>query len=238
MLVLLLIIMASCQTTVIKDKKYKVSKSTIELGSIGRAKYMFNIDNKFSIHSIPVLHNNVRLDVQILPFNKDINTIYKSKAALNPSAIKVEYVDSLPTKPHYITVSIMDRTGFANELNNEYNQDITTYLKDAKNAVIVTGMALVLPAEDISKIKLADTYYLVNSQDKKHSITLYKAGKKTDTIELHDGLPLAYTLGKFCWAISDRQQWYISEVVDDNKGCKGNTNRHIKDKEEKNLFKL
>ncbi|TRW27076.1 hypothetical protein FMM05_00045 [Flavobacterium zepuense] len=233
-----LLVITGCQTTCIKDKTYKVSEATIELGTIGRASSMYDLDNGFSIHSIPILQNKIRLDIQVLPFTKAINKIYINKTATNPSVIKVNYADSLPVKPEYITVSIMDRTGFANELNAEYNGDIATYLKDTKKTVAITGMALVLPGEELAKIKSADAYYLLNSQDKKYTIALYKAGKKTETIELGSSIPLAYTLGKFCWAVNDRQQWYIGEIVEDNKSCKGNTKTRVEDKEEKNLFKL
>ena len=132
----------------------------------------------------------------------------------------------------------MDLTGFAGELNAEYNKNVAAYLKDTKKPVVVTGMAVVVPKEDIARIKAADTYYLVNSQDKKYTIVLYKSGKKANTIELQGNTVLGYVLGKFCWGVNDRRQWYIGEVVSDGKSCNGTTRAYIKEKEETNLLKL
>jgi hypothetical protein len=237
-IIILLLVITGCQTAKIKNREYKVSQATIELGSIGSAKSMYNLDNDFSIHALPVLENKIRLDIQVQPFNEDIYKTYTDKAVNDQTLMKIEYNDSLPVKPEYVTVNIMDLTAMASELNGPHNKDIATYLKNTKKAVTVTGVAIVFSSEVLDKIKQADTYYLLNSQDKKYTVALYKEGKKTDVIDLDEGVELAYTLGKFCWSLSDRQQWYIGEIVKDNKGCKGKTREKIKDKEEKNLFKL
>lgn len=237
-MIFLLLVVAGCQTAKIKDREYKVSQATIELGSIGRAKSMYNLDNDFSIHALPVLENKIRLDLQVLPFTKNIYKTYTEKVGENQNIAKINYSDSLPVKPEYVTINIMDLTAMATELNAVHNKDIATYLKDTKKTVIVTGMAVVLPTEYLAKIRQADTYYLVNAQDKKYSVALYKDGKKIEIIDLQAGVELAYTLGKFCWSLSERQQWYIGEIVKNSKSCKGNTRSQIKEKEEKNLFKL
>lgn len=237
-MIFLLLVLAGCQTAKINNKEYKVSQATVELGSIGRAKSMYNLDNDFSIHALPVLENKIRLDLQVLPFTKNIYKTYTEKASKNQNMVKINYNDSLPIKPEYVTVNIMDLTAMATELNAVHNKDIATYLKDTKKTVIVTGIAVVLPTEYLTKIRQADAYYLVNAQDKKYSIALYKDGKKIEVIDMQTGVGLAYTLGKFCWSLSDRHQWYIGEIVKDNKSCKGNTRSQIKEKEEKNLFKL
>lgn len=236
-IVLLLFITVGCQTASIKNKKYKTSLATTELGSIGKSTSMYNTNNNFTTHSFPVLQNKIRLDVQILPLNKKINKIYTDKASLNPAAPKITYVDSLAVKPEYVTLNISDLTGFATELNAEYNKTALTYLEDTNEAVMVTAIAMVLPVEDIAKIKQADAFYLLNNQEKKYTLVLYKAGKKTDNIEFQQGTVLAYALGKFCWAVNDRQQWYIGDIVEDTKGCRGKTRKKIKDKET-NVFKL
>lgn len=238
-IVLLLIILSvSCQTTKIKNVKYRISPATTELGSIGQAKSIHGFTNDFSTRSFPVLENQIRLDIQVLPFNKKINEIYLSKSRNNQVKEKINYIDSLPKKPEFVTVSILDLTGFANELNAAYNKDITTYMKDIGNAAVITGIALTLSEENITKIRQADAYYLLNNQDKKYTIALYKEGKKTAIIDLRPHDVLAYTTGKFCWSVNDRQQWYISDIIRDNETCKGNTKSRIKEKEQTNLFKM
>ena len=237
-IILLLIVTAGCQTARINNTAYKVSLSTVELGSIGHATSFSNIKNKFSTQSIASLENKIRLDIRQIPFNKKINDIYLNKTNSLQIVPIIKYSDSLAQKPKFVVISIMDLTGLAHELNADYNKNVATFLKDAKEASIVTSIAIVLPDETLNKLNLADSYYLVNKQEKKYTVDLYKDGKKQETIDLYQGTVLAYTLGRFCWAVNDRQKWYVADIVTDNTSCPGNTLEKIKDKEERNLFKM
>lgn len=236
--ILLIISTISCQTTKIKNQEYKISPATIELGSIGTAVSINNTMNDFSTRSFPVIQEKIRLDIQMVPFNKKINEIYLKKTKASQLPVNITYIDSLPNKPEFVTITLMDLTSFTNELNAPYNKSVLTFLKDREKASVITSVALVLPNEDINKLKQADSYYLINNQEAKYTIALFKQGKKTDVIDLQAGITLAYTIGKFCWALSDKHQWYIGDVVKNNRACTGNTYSKIKEKEETNLFKL
>jgi hypothetical protein len=238
-IIFLLTALSGCQTARIKNEKYKISSATTELGSIGHGKTIFNIENNFTTKSFPELKNKIRLDIQILPFNEKLDKVYSEKAKVNQSQNKINYIDSIPTKPEFVTVSIMDLTGYANELNQPHNKNILTYLDDTKEAVVITRVALALPGDDLVKLRQADTYYLVNEQERKYTIELFKQGKRTDTIDLNLGVPLAYKLGRFCWAESERHKWYIGDIVEDSHGCKGMTKYEAREKKtETNLFKM
>jgi hypothetical protein len=211
----------------------------VELGSIGQSKSRYNLDNDYNIQSLPILENKIRLDIQLVHFDKKTSEVYTEKiTSAGQQGFKINYVDSLHAKPQYALFSIMDAHGFVTEINAPKNKSIATYLTDTKDAVVVTSIALVLPQEKLDRIKVADTYYLVNAQDKKYTIALYKDGKKTDVIDLQQGIVIAYSLSKFCWAVNERDQWYIADIVKDNKSCKGNTRTHVKEKEQQNLFKM
>lgn len=237
--IVLITALAGCQTAVIKNEKYKISPATTELGSIGHGKSLFNLENDFSTNSFPQLQNKIRLDIQILPFTDKLNKAYLQKLEVNQAQEKINYVDSIPVKPEFVTVTILDLSGYANEINSTYNKNILTYLEDTKEAVMVTRIALTLSNEDIAKIRQADTYYLVNEQHRKFTVDLYKQGKKTDTIDLTSGVLLAYKLGRFCWAENDRHKWYVGDIVEDGHGCRGLTKYEVKQKKaETNLFKM
>lgn len=237
-LILLLLFTVCCKTVSIKDEKYKTSGDSPELGHIGHATSMFNINNTFSTRAIPVLENRIRLTVEILPFTKKLNDVYKSKGLTNQMLAKLAYNDSLATKPEFVKISILDIAAYNGEINAPYNKNIFTYLQDTKKAMLITGIAAVLSKDDIVKLRQADAYYLANTQEKKYTILLYKKGKKADYIDLNDGIQLAYTLSHFCWAINDKEQWYVGDIVEAGKGCEGNTRKKIKEKEQENLFKM
>ena len=235
---LLIVTATACQTTKIKDTEYKISTSTIELGSVGTASSFSKINYDYTARTFPVLENKIRLDIQIIPFNKNINKIYISKTNENQLPVKVNYIDSLPEKPKFVTITLMDYTGVINELNSSYNKNVYNYLKVIDKGSIITSIAVVLPDADLIKLQQADAYYLVNEQTAKYSLQLYKDGKKIDLINMQSSTVLAYTVGTFCWAVNDRHNWYIGDIVNDNKSCTGNTHKKIKEKEETNLFKL
>jgi hypothetical protein len=235
---LLILSVTACKTTNIKDKEYRVSHATIELGSIGTVSSFNKIKFDYAARTFPLIENKIRLDVQVLPFNKDIYKIYVSKNSINQIPNAIQYVDSLPEKPKFVTISFMDYAGVMDELNAPHNRNVTTYLKDIEKAAIITSIAIVLPESDLAKLKQADAYYLVNEQTTKYSILLYKDGKKIDLLNLQSSTVLAYTVGRFCWAVNDRHNWYIGDIVNDDKACMGNTYKKIKDKEETNLYKL
>jgi hypothetical protein len=237
-LFILLLVASGCQTIKIENRKYKTSTATTELGSIGTSKSMYNTDNDFFPRTFPDLKNKIRLDIQVYPFNKSINNIYVKKGITNQAQSKISYIDSLPSKPEFVTVSLMDINTFTNELNAPDNRGIFTFIKDIEKASIVTSVAVALSSEDLTKIRQADAYYLINNQNKKYTIALFKQGKKIEQIDLSSGTILAYTLGKFCWSVNDRQQWYIADIVNDSKSCPGNTISKIKEKEQTNLFKM
>lgn len=230
---------AACQTVKVKNETYKVSPATVELGSLGQSKSTFNLDNDFETRSLPKLQNKVRVDVAVLPFHKQLNKVYNGKAKYDQNLTPIHYIDSLPVKPEYVNIQLFDTQGYLNELNESYNQDVFTLIKDTKKTTVVTSVAVTLSAENIAKIKQADSYYLTNEQDRKYNLLLFKSGKKTETIDLHSGKVLAYKLSKFCWSVTDRGRWYVADIVDDNSSCIGKTTEKVKEKDrEKSLFKM
>ena len=237
--VLLLVLCAACQTTKIKNETYKVSNATPELGSIGQSKSMFNTQNDFKIKTLPVLENNIRVAIEVVPFNKKINNIYKEKGKFNQKQSNIAYVDSLPVKPELTTIRIIDVLGFIAQLNAPQNTRIFSYLTDSQDSEIVTSIAVCLSDDEITKIRSADTYYLTNSQDLKYTISLYKQGKKTESMHIIPQTILAYKLSTICWGINAEGQPYIADLVEDGTACKGNTSVKINKKEkDKSLYEM
>ena len=170
---------------------------------------------------------------------KKLNDFYKAKEKFNQNQSKVAYIDSLPTKPELITIKLLDVAGFVNELNAAYNATVFRLLFDTQNSEIVSSVAVSLSPEEIAKIRQSDTYYLTNSQDNKYTISLYKSEKKTDAMAINPESIVAYQLSKLCWAISEKGQWYIADMIQGANSCKGKTKSKIKEKKKiKSLFDM
>lgn len=238
LLPLLLMVLAGCQSTHIKDRVYKISASHVELGAVGYAYSPDNLRHKFDIKAIPVLENKVRLEVQLLPFTAEINSIYLARMKEKGLEPAIKYSDSLPKKPVYVTVSLLDAATFTAALNSPVNKELYQYLVQTKNTSMITGLALAPQESLIEKINTADTFYLVYNQDGKYAVACYRDGKRTGIIDLGASEVLAYTTGRFCWFEDERGRWKIGDIVKSTDVCRGKMKPEVKDKEEVNLFKL
>lgn len=237
--ILILIVFAACQTTNIKNNSYKVSDTAPELGSIGHSKLGSKANNEFEVSTLPKLENNIRIAIEVVPFNRKLYRIYKAKAKYNQDQSDVAYIDSLPKKPELVTIKLLDVVKFVNELNADYNKDVYRYINDTKKSEVVTSLVFCFTLDDINKIKQSDTFYLTNYQDSKYAISLYKLGKKTDTLFINSLNVVAYRASTFCWGQTDRGQWYIADLVEGRKDCRGKTKKMIPEKEkQKSLFDM
>lgn len=235
---LILFIFLSCQTTKIKNDTYKIAASSPELGAIGQSQKNTKQENSFAVRTLPKLENKIRVTIGIVPFNRKLNKVYKSKAKYNQSQTKVAYIDSLPQKPELVTIKILDINGFINELNALHNEDVFRLITDTENSEIITSIAVSLSVDEITKIRQSDAYYLINSQEKKYTIALYKSGKKTDVINIDTESIVGYQSSKFCWAMNQKRQWYIADIVEGKTGCNGNTKSVPEHKKNKSLFDM
>ena len=237
--VLLLFVFTACQTIKIKNNTYKVSETAPELGSIGQWKLGFKANNEFEVKSQPKLENEIRIAIEIIPFNRKMYKIYSAKAKYNQDQLKIAYVDSLPKKPELATIKLLDVVQFIDELNADYNNDVFKFIRNTQDPEIVTDLVFCFTPEEIHKIKQADTFYLTSYQNSKYAISLYKLGKKTDTLFLNSLNVVAYRLSTFCWGKTERGQWYIADMIDEGGNCKGNTKPKIKEKKKsKRLFDM
>jgi hypothetical protein len=238
-LLLLTVIFFACQSTKIKNDNYKVSDTAPELGSVGQSKLGSKANNEFAVRTLPKLENNIRIAIEVVPFNRKLYRIYKAKAKYNQDQSNLAYVDSLPKKPELVTIRLLDVLQFVNELNADYNKDVFRFIKDTQNSEVVSSLAFCFTVEDINKIKQADTFYLTNYQDSKYAISLYKLGKKTDTLFINSLNIVAYRLSKFCWGVTERGEWYIADIIEENTKCNGVTKKKISKKEkQESLFDM
>ncbi len=232
------IISISCQTIKVKENSYKASNSKIELGALGEAKSIGDLKNSFTISAYPIIDEKIKLDIAILPFTKKANKIYQSKEKFNQKQSKINYVDSLPIKPEMVIIKISDIASLVDDLNSSANAKELNFIKNNERTTIVTSVLVVLNNTEIEKLRNADTHYFVQSDIAKHTIALYKQGKKVDSIDLTSSTILGYTIGKFCWFENEKGKWQIGDIVQKGNSCKGNTYNKVKPKKEKSLYKM
>lgn len=235
---IIILFVFSCKSIDVREQCYKTSNSKIELGALGEAKSISGLKNSYTITAFPNLNEKLKLDIAIVPFTKKANKIYQSKAKFDQKQIKVNYADSLPVKPEMVSIKISDIASLINDLNSSENSKELTFIKNNERTAIVTSVLVVLNDSEIQKLRNADTYYLVQSDVSKHTLAVYKQGKKIETIDLSVATVIGYTVGKFCWSENERGKWQIGDIIQKGNSCKGNTYRKVKPKKEKSLYKM
>lgn len=225
-----------CQTTKIKSDSYITTSTNTELGSIGEHNSSLDLKKKFIVRAIPKLDNEIRLSIEIVPFNKSLAKVYESKVKYNQGQTSINYNDSVPIKPELATIKVLDILGVVQELNGPQNKDLLELLHKSR-LEFISGVAIVLPIADLAKIREADAYYLNNDQPKKYTISLMKQGKKIGALDLTNATVIGNTISRFCWSEDQKGKWFIADISE--KGCSGKMkSRPKKIKASKNLFKL
>lgn len=231
-----MLFLIGCQTVKVKTEQYEVIPRTIELGSVGKEKSLLNLQNDFIVRTLPKLDHEIRLAIEIIPFNKKLAKLYETKAKYNQAQLSINYNDSVALKPELATIKILDILGVVQELNAPYNKDLFELLYKNK-LEFVSSVAIVLPTEDLAKIREADAYYLNNEQQKKYTISLMKQGKRIGILDLRTGTIIAHKVSKFCWTEDSKGKWHIADISENR--CPGiMKSRPKKVKSSKNLYKL
>ncbi|QKX04091.1 hypothetical protein HN014_03930 [Aquimarina sp. TRL1] len=215
---------------------HTASKNPVALGVIGLHKEGV-YSSGFQISTIPEYKKLIRANSTSVDFNKTTFNTYLKADRNNSQEIK--YVDSLESKPQFLTLEILDRVGTIAELQQDYNTQTFTYLKSHKEAAIVTSVSLALPKALIQEINNAEAIFLSNHSYKQYQISLVKEGKLYKTIDFAEATIFAYELSFFCWGENDKKQINMVGIIDEKASCSKNTYQDAeKAKGKMNYFKL
>lgn len=227
----------SCKTVTIHEQTQQIATAAIELLTIGIQDSNLQTTN-FETAIIPQLNKKVRVHALMLPFDKTTNKAYLAAAVSQGKKSTINYVDSLPNKPNYLTLKVIDKVTFLNELNSDYNNAEVHYLKTMDKAKLVTTISLVLDEYTMTEIKQADEVYISNKKFKKYQLELYENNQFSKEIELTTGTVFAYKLSTFCWGKNSKRQTAIVNIIDENSKCIKPTYPNFQKSEEKNAFKF
>lgn len=237
-LLVLFVIFSACNTVKVKNDSYKVTNETVDFLAVGKSKKSYNQQNHFESFGFPKLEDKIKLYVEVLPYTKALNKIYVSKKEFNQNQLKSTYIDSVEVKPEVLLVSIADKAALVIAINNKDNSSLRDYIQTTEKASIVTYFVLNANKLTLDKIKQADSYYLVQTNDAKYEIALYINNKKTETLTISSEDVLAYQTNDFCWMENAKGKWIIGDLVDEGTSCNGKTYKKVQPKKEKSLYRM
>ena len=219
------LLLISCKTVQVNQLSQKTTQTMVELGAIG--KITKNLEAQvFQITSLPTYKQKIRVAANTVAFNKTTFKAYTKAAIRQQKKITISYIDTIPTKPSYVTIQILDKVQLIKALNAPHNSSINTYLQNTHKSVIITTIACYFDAIDLSSISQAEEIYLINNKPKKYSLELVKNGNTFATINFSKTTPFAYTTASFCWK-KEHGNIQLANIVEHRETCARETYKNI-----------
>ncbi|WP_146052752.1 hypothetical protein [Aquimarina sp. I32.4] len=226
-----------CQSIKVdKSTMHTAVKNPIAPGLIGVQKNGMYA-SEFQASAIPEYKKRIRVNATRVDFSQTTFKAYLNVSKGNKQQIK--YVDSLESKPRFMTFELLDRVTILSELQKEYNVEALTYIKNQKEASIVTSISLAIPESLMQEIEQAEAVFIGSGAYKQYELSLIKDGRKYKEIDFSSTTIFAYGLSFFCWGENDRRQIMLADIIGEKSSCPKNAYRDAEKATAKmNYFKL
>ena len=186
----------------------------------------------------PLWESAPKVFVQELPFNKTSYTAYSEFMARAGKINSIPYVDSLPYKPKYLRLQLLDKIALTGMLNAETNSDIRAYLEKDEAYKLVTSLDITTTDLLLPALMGAETVLLQHDEFKNPYLLLY-AGDQVQQLSFYELQIFNYELSGFCWGENKFYHKEIQALVDGGESCpKGTFAKASKATSERDYLKL
>lgn len=232
---LFIVLFISCKSITVNNQFQRTTTEPLELGVIGLHEDYYPND-RFSMTTVPELDKKIRVKVVKNTFNKRKFNAYLKASPEN--RMQLQYVDSLPDKPEYVSLQLIDNVTHVEELNKD--KSLVDYLKPRTDAFMVTSVAAALQGIQLQSVATAESVFLVYDKElKKYYLEVNKRDKTTASIRMEDMEVFSYGLSFFCWAEDQRRRVVIGDIIEEHHSCPGDTEKKASEVKKKvNYFKL
>jgi len=219
-----IVVLSACRTMSLTLENHTNTSQNLMLGVVGVEKD-FILEYDYNHVALPAFEQPIKVHVNVLEFNKQTYKAFAKATNSQGTDIKIEYADSLKTKPQFLKLEIADRIGVIEALNNEENANVFQFLQNKTEAHLVTALSIALNENDRLAIVNADELFLENVGVKSYGLKLYTEGKLQHTINFTDGVVFAYQTSYCCWKQNDKYQVEIVDLVKSNNKCPNYTSK-------------
>ena len=220
--ILLTCVLMSCNSI----KSLAVKEGSIPfIGTIGKER-----GNLLKSEFRSVGHANIKkpigLALQTVPFTRSTFKEYLNAMESKGAKSSLNYIDSVETKPSYIVLSIADKIGLKESLNDETNQEVKSYLEKDAACRLVSTISVVLDAKSAQVLTHADGLFLVTDAYGILQIEVVENGKR-DMISFPKDQIFDYSLMGVCWG-ENRVGKLMIETFNDDGRCPEGTKKNAK----------
>ncbi len=234
---LLIACLAGCRSiSVNKSAMRTASTAPVALGVIGTHTDEI-IYSDFQGTTIPIYKKGIRVSASIFDFDASTYKAYTKASKDNPQ--QIQYIDSLDTKPKFITLEIIDWVAVKAELTDTHNRQSLEYLKNQNRAKIIASISIAVNPQLINEIDTAEALFLINRKYKQYELSVVKDGKPYRTIDFSEATIFGFQLFSFCWGENKKRRIELFDIVNEKNSCPKSTYKSAKKAKEKiNYLKL
>jgi len=186
----------------------------------------------------PMWASPLALKVQQLPFNKTSYSTYGRYMANAGKINGVAYVDSLPYKPKYLRLQLVNKIGATAQLNMNENTNVRAYLENDDAYKLVTRIDITVTDAMMPQFLEANTVHMLEDGQQGKYFLLTTKGQETK-ISWADIQIFDYGLSSFCWGEDRYHNKQIEAILGENEKCpKGTYKKASKVKSEKSFIKI
>ncbi|WP_299363500.1 hypothetical protein [Winogradskyella sp.] len=237
-LYLLICLCYNCKSISVANESQTKTTQSIELGIIGEDK-LFLLEEDYNSMAIPLYTKPIRLSVSMQEFNNSSFKAFTSANNKKQQSFNISYADSLKNKPKFLKLELADRVTVLNMLNDKQNSNVKDYLRNKKNAHLISALSIALSNEKMNAILDADVLFLEQDTNKTLVLKAYQKNQVLTSLKFHDGVVFAYQASNFCWQEDDKYQLSIVDIVESTDKCPNSTYRNAKRaKKNINYFKF
>lgn len=235
--ILLLIVLFIMSCGSYKSKQQAAKLTFPELGSLVHTKGELWYSNSEQIGK-PFWDEPLHVTAQQLPFNKKTYTTYASYMANAGKINGVPYVDSLPYKPKYIRLQLLDKISATAALNNNTNTTVREYLENDAAYKMVTRIDITVPDDMMQEILGATKIRLIEDSKFGRHLVLTQ-GAQESKIGLVDVQIFDYGFSAFCWGEDRYHRKQIEAILGEHEKCpKGTFKKASKVASDKSYLKF
>ncbi|WP_430909519.1 hypothetical protein [Maribacter sp. 2-571] len=200
-----------------KAKYQEAALSLPQMGSIVQTKgaLWFSISEQVGD---PIWSTPLAVTAQELPFNNASYTTYTDFMIKAGKINGIAYQDSLPYKPKYARLQLLDKIDLTGRLNSKENIAVREFLKNDDSYKIVTTLDVTMPDALLQQFLNANTISLrENTPLGRHLVLVHD--KRETTVPFSEIQVFDYAYASFCWGEDRYHHKRIETLLSGSQKC-------------------
>ncbi|AWX43277.1 hypothetical protein HME9304_00264 [Flagellimonas maritima] len=199
-----------------KAQKQEAQLSFPELGTLIKTKdeIWYSAVEQVGVPNWSVL----KVSAKQLPFNRTSYSSYTKYVEQAGKINSISFSDSLPLKPKYLRLELLDKLDLTTLLNNDAHDALRTYISYNEDYKLITGLNLTVPETAMSDFTLAEAIQL--QKDDYGNIQLVVINGELESRYFFSELQVfGYQYVNFCWGEDRYHNLIIKNLMPKGERC-------------------